>query len=247
MNPDEISIWSKEYKGRPPLPPKVPTPPKEEAPREAAMPQGFELPPGLQLPPGVTPEQFMQAMQMEQMRRMQMQQMQQAQRPPGKLKIAAIIGLQLVLAAGRLIGHALKRLFGLGMIVTGAVFNKLSGRKDGSKKKMSLKAVFLGAALAMGAMMAPGGYYMTQPNEIVRTRVTGKVEADTKAEFPGQKYIIHTSQGQRFDTYGIEGGKNIQEGCVYDFNVKSARIQIWPPGYTRSIQSYKPVDGGCKP
>jgi hypothetical protein len=134
---------------------------------------------------------------------------------------------------------------GLGLIGLGKTLQLFQRKNSYGSKKMNLKAVFLGAAVAYGAMMAPGAYYMTQSNDIVRTRVTGKVMADAKDEFPGQKYIIYTNQG-KFDTYGVEGGKDIKEGCVYDFNLKSARFQVWPPGYTRSITSFKP-SGDCTP
>ena len=84
------------------------------------------------------------------------------------------------------------------------------------------------------------------PGRVV-VRLGGKVIADTDKEFPGQKYFIHTRQG-KFDTYAIEGGGSIKEGCVYDFNLKSAHLQLWPPSYSRSISSYKPVPGGgCAP
>ena len=173
---------------------------------------------------------------------------QQMMKPPGKLRIAGIIALQLVAGTIGLLVRCAKKLLGLCMIGLGKTL-QLFQRKNsyGSPKKMSLKAVFLGAALVVGGMMAPGAYYMTQSNDIVRTRVTGKVMADAKAEFPGQKYFIYTNQG-KFDTYGVDGGKDIREGCVYDFNVKSARLEVWPPGYTRSIVSFKPAPGGdCAP
>jgi hypothetical protein len=232
-----------------PQPEAAQAPPEVETP----APQGMQLPPlppGVVLPPGVTVEQFWQfQMEMQRRRQMQQQQGQQPQRPPGKLKIAALIALQVVFGLGRMLLLGLKKLVVGGLALGGAVLGKIfkPSSNNGSKRKMSLKSVFLGAALMAGAMMAPGGYYMTQPNEIVRTRVTGKVQADAKAEFPGQKYVIFTNQG-RFDTYGVEGGKDITPGCVYDFNVKSARVTVWPPGYTRSITGFKPAPGGdCKP
>lgn len=170
-------------------------------------------------------------------------QQQNQPRPPGKFKRFALGALGLV------IGLTV-RAIGLGMILLGHTLKfgqrLFQGRSESGSKKMSLKSVFLGAALVTGALMGPGAYYMTQPNDIVRTRVTGKVMADAKAEFPGQKYFIYTNQG-KFDTYGVEGGDSIREGCVYDFNLKSARLQLWPPGYSRSIAGYKPVDGGCAP
>lgn len=218
---DMKPIWT----DPPPAPPKAPPP-------QAGAPEG---------PQQIDMEQLRQMIEMEKMRRAQM-------KPPGKAKLVALIGLQVIVGLFRLGAYLLKRLAGVGLLAVGHTLKFLTGsgrNPDGSKKKMSLRSVFLGAALVTGAMMAPGAYYMTQPNDIVRTRVTGKVEADTKAEFPGQKYFIYTNQG-KFDTYGVEGGASIREGCVYDFNLKSARITIWPPGYTRSIQSFKPV-GDCKP
>jgi hypothetical protein len=120
-------------------------------------------------------------------------------------------------------------------------------KNEERKDRMGLRHVFWGAALVAGAMMGPGAYYMAQENEIVRTRVTGKVQADPKAEYPGQKYFIYTNQG-KFDTYAISGGGSIREGCVYDFNLKSARFQLWPPSYSRSIKSFRPAPGGgCAP
>ena len=169
-------------------------------------------------------------------------------KPPGKAKIALIIAAQLLIGGLRLLARGGMKLVGFGLIALGSIGKLFSGsNSDGSKKKMSLRAVFLGAAVLYGGMMAPGAYYMTQSNDIVRTRVTGTQMADTKSEFPGQKYYIYTNQG-KFDTYGVEGGKDIKAGCVYDFNVKSARLEVWPPGYTRSIVSYKPVpDAPCRP
>jgi hypothetical protein len=166
-------------------------------------------------------------------------------KPPSKAKIALMVGMQLVGGAVGLLLNLGKRLLGFGLIALGKTLKFITGSNSNGSKAMSLRSVFLGAALVVGGMMAPGAFYMTQPNEIVTTRVTGKVMADAKDEFPGQKYIIYTNQG-RFDTYGAEGGKDIKEGCVYDFNVKSARIHVWPPGYTRSIVSFKP-SGDCKP
>lgn len=110
---------------------------------------------------------------------------------------------------------------------------------------MGLRHAFYGAAILAGALMGPGVYYMTQPNEIVTTRVTGKVEADTDKEYPGRKWVIHSKEGT-FDTFGVSGGNAIQVGCTYEFNLKGARLDFWPPSYTRSVQSFKHVPTpGC--
>lgn len=105
---------------------------------------------------------------------------------------------------------------------------------------MGLRHAFYGAAILAGALVGPGVYHMTQPNEIVTTRVQGKVEADTDKEYPGRKYVLHTKEG-KFDTYGVHGGADIRPGCTYEFNLKGARLEAWPPGYTRSVQSFKHV------
>lgn len=216
----EFKIWGKKSQAAAQPSPAAVAPPTQP-PQPEAEPE-FVPGPGAGYPPGM--------------------------KPPGKLKIAGIIALQLVAGTIGLLVRGVKKLLGLCLIGLGKTLKLFQPKNSyGSKKKMSLKAVFLGAALVVGGMMAPGAYYMTQSNDIVRTRVTGKVMADAKAEFPGQKYFIFTNQG-KFDTYGVEGGKDIKEGCVYDFNLKSARIQVWPPGYTRSITSYKPAPGGdCAP
>lgn len=161
------------------------------------------------------------------------------------------------IGAGKLV-----RSFGAGIAAAGGAVGRLiwkfrRGRhiknpyapagQEKESDRMGLRHVFWGAALVGGALMAPGAYYMTQENEIVRTRVTGKVQADADAEYPGRKYFIYTNQG-KFDTYAVSNGGAIREGCVYDFNLKSARLQWWPPSYSRSIKSYKHVPGsGCAP
>ncbi|MEZ0226225.1 MAG: hypothetical protein ACAH83_16840 [Alphaproteobacteria bacterium] len=165
-------------------------------------------------------------------------------RPPGKAK-------RIIFGTLGFLANMTMRGIGIGLIVIGGTLKlfqrMLGGGNSNGSKKMSIRSAFLGAALVAGALVGPGAYYMTQGNDIVRTRVTGKVMADADAEFPGQKYFIYTNQG-KFDTYGVEGGANIKEGCVYDFNLKSARLQAWPPSYSRSIIGYKPVpDGGCAP
>ncbi|TAL37407.1 MAG: hypothetical protein EPN97_05020 [Alphaproteobacteria bacterium] len=173
-----------------------------------------------------------------------MAQQQQKQKPPGKAK-------RIIFGTLGFLMNMTMRIIGVGLIVAGGglklVQRAFGGGNNNGSKKMSLRSVFLGAALVAGAMVGPGVYHMTQGNEIVRTRVTGKVMADANAEFPGQKYFIYTNQG-KFDTFGAVGGADIKEGCVYDFNLKSARLQAWPPSYSRSIIGYKPVpDGGCAP
>lgn len=109
--------------------------------------------------------------------------------------------------------------------------------------QMSLKHVFYGAVLLAGAQMGPGLYYMTQETDIVRARVEGKVRADADTPYAGRKYMIHTDQG-KFDTFGISGGGSLKEDCIYDFNLKGARLQAWPPSYSRSIKAVTPVS--CK-
>lgn len=168
---------------------------------------------------------------------------QQQPKPPGKAK-------RIIFGTLGFLMNMTMRVIGLGLIAVGNTLKFLTGNggNNNGSKKMSLRSVFLGAALVAGALVGPGAYYMTQGNDIVRTRVTGKVMADANAEFPGQKYYIYTNQG-KFDTFGVEGGASITEGCVYDFNLKSARLQAWPPSYSRSIIGYKPVpgQGNCGP
>lgn len=175
----------------------------------------------------------------------QEQAMRQQAKPPGTAK-------RIIFGTLGFLMNMTMRIIGVGLIVTGGALKLIQrafggGNSNGSKK-MSLRSVFLGVALAGAALTGPGIYHMTQGNDIVRTRVTGKVIADANAEFPGQKYYIYTNQG-KFDTFGVEGGANIREGCVYDFNLKSARLQAWPPSYSRSIIGYKPVmgPGNCTP
>jgi hypothetical protein len=137
----------------------------------------------------------------------------------------------------------------LGVRKIGAGIQKLKNREkkpnQATRKHMGLRHAFYGAAILAGALMGPGVYHMTQPNDIVTTRVTGKVEADTDKEYPGRKYVLHTKEG-KFDTYGVHGGADIRPGCTYEFNLKGARLEFWPPGYTRSVQSFKHVPTpGC--
>lgn len=123
--------------------------------------------------------------------------------------------------------------------------NRVKTPRKATRKHMGLRHAFYGAAILAGALMGPGVYHMTQPNEIVTTRVTGKVEADTDKEYPGRKFVVTTKEG-RFDTYGVHGGNSIQPGCTYEFNLKGVRLDFWPPSYTRSIQSFKHVPTpGC--
>lgn len=117
--------------------------------------------------------------------------------------------------------------------------------KKVTRKHMGLRHAFYGAAILAGAIVGPGVYHMTQPNEIVTTRVIGKTEADTDKEYPGRKWVIQTKEGN-FDTKGVSGGGSIQIGCTYEFNLNGARINYWPLGYTRSVQSFRHVPTpGC--
>ncbi|MEZ0261130.1 MAG: hypothetical protein ACAH80_08980 [Alphaproteobacteria bacterium] len=114
-----------------------------------------------------------------------------------------------------------------------------------TRKHMGLRHAFYGAAILAGAIVGPGVYHMTQPNEIVTTRVIGKTEADTDKEYPGRKWVIQTKEGN-FDTKGVSGGGDIRIGCTYEFNLNGARINYWPLGYTRSVQNFKHVPTpGC--
>ena len=155
-----------------------------------------------------------------------------------------------VLGGGRmllgLVAGALAFVLTLGVMGArkiGAGIQKLKNRekkpKPIARKHMGLRHAFYGALILGGALVGPGAYYMTQPNEIVTTRVTGKVEADTDKEYPGRQYIIHTKGEGRLDTRGVPGGSEIRPGCTYEFNLKGARLEYWPPGYTRSVQSFK--------
>ncbi len=108
--------------------------------------------------------------------------------------------------------------------------------------------LFLGAAVVGGAQIGPGFYYVVQDNEIVRAKVTGRQMADAKSQYHGLKYFIHTDVEGKLNTASISSGKSLQEGCVYDFNLKSARLEIWPPAYSRNITSYTLVScPGAKP
>lgn len=120
------------------------------------------------------------------------------------------------------------------------IIRKFAGKAQRKLKRgqrqMSLKHMFYGAALLVGAQMGPGFYYMTQETDIVRATVEGKVQADSDTPYAGRKYMIYTDQG-KFDTFGMRGGSRLKEGCTYDFNLKGARLQTWPPSYSRSISS----------
>jgi len=108
---------------------------------------------------------------------------------------------------------------------------------------MKLSSVFLGAALMTGAMMGPGAYYRYQDhNEYVRARVTGKVEAEDEPIRSARPYIIYTNKG-KFDTYESSNGADLQIGAFYEFNLRGAKFQMWPPSYTRSIKSARLIDG----
>lgn len=173
-------------------------------------------------------------------------------KPPGRLRrigggIAA--GARRVLGAVAGVFAFVLTLGALGIKKAREAVTKFKNRpkkpKTVTRKHMGLRHAFYGAAILAGALMGPGVYYMTQPNEIVTTRVTGKVEADTDKEYPGRKWVIHSKEGT-FDTYGVSGGNSIQVGCTYEFNVKGARLDFWPPSYTRSVQSFKHVPTpGC--
>ena len=108
---------------------------------------------------------------------------------------------------------------------------------------MRLKDVFLGAALMAGALTGPGAYYGLQSHsEDVRTRVTGKVEMAPDPDPAHRAYFIYTDKG-KFDTQDMSSGAQIQPGAFYQFNVKGARFQYWPPSYSRSIQTARKIDG----
>jgi len=137
----------------------------------------------------------------------------------------------------------------MGLRKIGAGIQKLKNRekkpKPIARKHMGFRHAFYGAAILAGAIVGPGVYHMTQPNEIVTTRVIGKTEADTDKEYPGRKWVIQTREGN-FDTKGVSGGGDIRIGCTYEFNLNGARVNYWPLGYTRSVQSFKHVPTpGC--
>ena len=111
---------------------------------------------------------------------------------------------------------------------------------------MKLSGIFLGAALVTGTLMAPAALYkFTDYPETVRARVTGKVEASEDPDASKRPYFIYPNKG-KFDTFnevpGVKGA-DIKEGAFYEFNLKSANIQLWPPSYSRSIKSAKLVEG----
>lgn len=101
---------------------------------------------------------------------------------------------------------------------------------------MGLVSNVFGAAVLAGALAGPGAYYMfQQQNEYVTAKVTGRVQADTDSKYPGEKYFIYTDNSSKLDTFSLAEGASLREGCRYRFNLKGARIQTWPPSYSRSI------------
>ena len=135
------------------------------------------------------------------------------------------------------------RLYGALSAAPGKCYRFIAAKRQQAKKEsnpMSLKGICTGIALVFGVSAGPGFYYMTQENEIVRAKVTGKVQADADAAFPGQKYFIYTKEG-KFDTFATGKGDSLKEGCVYDFNLKGARFQWKDISYSRSVMDVKPV------
>ena len=107
-------------------------------------------------------------------------------------------------------------------------------RKAGNKV-MGILGNLFGASVLAGALIGPGVYQMTQQNEIVRAKVTGRAQADAKSQYHGLQYFIYTDVAGKLDTASISYGRYLKENCVYDFNLKGARIQPWPLSYSRSI------------
>lgn len=103
---------------------------------------------------------------------------------------------------------------------------------------MNLSSAFWGAAGLATALAGPGAYYMTQPSEVVRARVTGRQQADTHNRYGSQKYFIYTDEAGKLDTFALSNGSALKENCVYAFNLKGARLQPWPVSYSRSITGY---------
>ena len=125
----------------------------------------------------------------------------------------------------------------------GKCYRCVAAKRQKAKKEnnpMSLKGICAGIALVFGVSAGPGLYYMTQEPEIVRAKVTGKVQADADATYPGQKYFIYTKEG-KFDTFATSKGDDLKEGCVYDFNLKGARFQWQDISYSRSVAGVKIV------
>lgn len=118
-----------------------------------------------------------------------------------------------------------------------------AGRFIGRTVMGIFRSVF-GAAVLAGALVGPGAYYMTQQNEVVRAKVTGKVQADANTKYPGLKYFIHTDNAGKLDTFSLRNARQLKENCIYDFNLKGARFQAWPPSYSRSIVGVTRVN--CK-
>lgn len=105
-----------------------------------------------------------------------------------------------------------------------------------------LSSLFSTAVVAAATI---GVCQMTLQNEIVRAKVTGRVQADTDSKYPGLKYFVHTDNTMmRLDTFSTQNGREFQEGCTYDFNLKGMRIQPWPVGISRSIVSATKISCG---
>lgn len=105
-----------------------------------------------------------------------------------------------------------------------------------------LSSLFSTAVIATAAV---GVCQLTQQNEIVRAKVTGRVQADADSKYPGLKYLVYTDNTLlRLDTFSTQAGRELQEGCIYDFNLKGMRLQVKPPGLSRSIVSATKISCG---
>lgn len=99
---------------------------------------------------------------------------------------------------------------------------------------MKLSSIFLGAAMVWGGLAGPGVYYQVQnTGETVRAQVTGIVEVPA-TQTSARHAEIHTTAGT-FNTWKNLDNTPIVKGLTYDFNLKGADIDVWPPGYTRNI------------
>lgn len=106
---------------------------------------------------------------------------------------------------------------------------------------MKLSSVFLGVALAWGGLAGPGLYYQLQDQpETVRAKVLGKVEVVDDPVHSYRRYDVYTTQG-KFNTYKMLNGDQLREGASYEFNLRGGKSTFWPPSYSRTITSAKPI------
>lgn len=104
---------------------------------------------------------------------------------------------------------------------------------------MNWRSFFIGAATVPAVLTAPAFYYATQESETFVARVEGRTQAHDPKFYRGPRHLVFTDRGT-LDDFG-RPGLSLREGCSYQFNVKGARVHVWPPSYSRTIKSARPV------